>query len=855
MKKKTSIYAVLASLAAVVAVAAFLIAGQSVTVTSLGVERSALEPGGEPQWLADRTAGVPGMELAAESDTLGLYVHPQTAEVAVMDRRSGHMWYSNPTERDEDGKASPFEKEMMSSQFSIRFRDSLTNQLSFMSFADSVAKGQFVLESIDNGVRITYSLGDMSLGVEAMPKYISVARFEEKVLSKLSEEEATYVYRRYYPLKENPDVMERLDEVVKRELVLKKMLDAFKKAGYTEDDLAADNAEHGIETQGSSDKPGFVVPLEFRLDGERLAVTLLSGLIEEAEGYYITSIDLLRHFGAAAGDQTGYMLVPDGTGALIYFNNGKLSDEAYTQAVYGADQNDNSGRRGQIAEAARLPVFGLKAGDSALLAVIEQGDALASISADVSGKLNSYNYVYSSFQLRAEDMFPLMTAGRYSELPIFTPQLYPGDIRISYSFLYGEAASYSGMAALYQGMLLEQGKLTPLQPEAGLPLYVDMIGSAEKRAFFLGVPYESNKTMTSFDEAAAIARLLAEQGAGAVHMRYLGWFNDGIYHEPPHKVSVERSLGGRSGLAELAAVLEAQGGRLYPDAAFQHVYHNTLGFSPPRDASRFVTREVALRYPYNPSFNVMDMRLGEYYLLSPVALPRLVDGFADGYGKLGLDGAALRDLGDLLHSDGRRKRVVYREEAKHVVAAQLGKLADAFPQLMLTGGNAYALPYARQLIDAPMETSGFNIADEQVPFFQMVIHGYIDYAGGAVNVGDEQNVRTQTLRMLELGAAPRFVWMNEPSSALKSTKFHHLYSAHYRDWLDEAVAMYSEVNAALADVRTERIIEHIIHRSGVKETKYENGKSIIVNYSSEPVTVNGVRVEASDYAVVGGGNG
>ena len=60
--------------------------------------------------------------------------------------------------------------------------------------------------------------------------------------------------------------------------------------------------------------------------------------------------------------------------------------------------------------------------------------------------------------------------------------------------------------------------------------------------------------------------------------------------------------------------------------------------------------------------------------------------------------------------------------------------------MLITGGNAYALPYADQIVNVPMESSHFNIVDETVPFYQMVIHGSIDYAGSPINLHDEQDM-------------------------------------------------------------------------------------------------------------------
>lgn len=178
--------------------------------------------GRELSALNDLTGGVPGMDLVAETETLALYYHPDTTEVAVRDKRSDTVWYSNPPDRMEDGMASPFEKEVLSSQLTLTFRDGIGTLETYPNYTWSVMNGNYTAEGLDNGVRVTYTLGDVSLGIDALPKYISQDRLQEKVVSKLDVSLARYVQARYYPMKDNPAMLERLDDQIKKELVLKK---------------------------------------------------------------------------------------------------------------------------------------------------------------------------------------------------------------------------------------------------------------------------------------------------------------------------------------------------------------------------------------------------------------------------------------------------------------------------------------------------------------------------------------------------------------------------------------------------------------------------------------------------------
>lgn len=855
MNGRTKWYAVLAFiLVAGIAAATYYISTKgapAVDVARYTTAAAETLPASELKFLSDSRNAVPGMKPVAETDALTLYYSEETTAIAVLDKRSGKVWRSNPENLDNDPIASPYEKEALASQLTVNYRDDIGTLGTFTNYAMSITNGQFTTESVENGIRITYVLGDAEVGIDALPKRISKARFEEKILSKVDDQAKAALRRAYPALKDNPDVLERLDSYVERPLVLSRVLAAFEQAGYTEEDLAYDNEENGIGG-AVTEKPSFTVVVEYRLEGDSLVVRVPGSKIEEAEGFKIRNIELLEFFGAAGTEEQGYMLVPDGAGGLIYLNNGKTNAEVYGQRVYGDDLNDNAWRRKQIAEYARLPVFGLKSGDYAWFAEIELGEAIASINADVSGRQNSYNNIYASFMIRGEDWLELYKGSRgVEEIQLLTEDRYTGDMQIRFSFLSGQDATYSGMAKLYRERLRAAGKLKPIEAEGDLPFYIDVLGAVDKRKSFLGVPYKGLTAMTTVEEAGEIVDVLVTRGIRNVRMRYLGWFNGGFSHTLPSRVSMVGKLGSRKELKQLAERLESMGGRLYPDVALQHVLRDNFTFKPASDAARFVTREQAWRHPYDRALNRMNTLLGEYWLLSPAKLPHFVDTFMKGYDKYGIDAVSLRDLGDLVHADYRVKRVVFREQAKNIAAEQLAKLSARYSDVLITGGNAYALPYADQIVNTPMETSHFNIVDETVPFYQMVVHGSIDYGGSPINLHDEQDTRQHLLRLAEYGAAPHFLWSYESSSELKFTPYDYMFSTQYTDWLDEAADLYAKLNDALGSLRTATIDEHIRHREGVVEVRYSNGTAIFVNYTDEPVTVGGVRIEAQDFTVGG----
>lgn len=815
------------------------------------IETTEMEQGTELKSAAQAT--VAGMKAIAQNDRFVLNYNEETTEVAITELASGMTWHSNPVDRAEDEIASGYEQSMLASQLVLQYRDLQGNLYTYSNYEKSIENGQFQAEAIADGLRVTYQFGDVSKGIDALPKYMSKERFETLILAKLPEGTANYVRARYMESKTNEGVMERLDAQVEKKLVLNKMIAAFAEAGYSEEELAFDQAEHGSGTGAAAEKPNFTVVIEYRLVDDGLVVTVPSSQIVETSSYLVRSIDVLPYFGSANSSAEGYMLVPDGSGSLIYLNNGKTKEEQYVQRVYGDDPNNTRWARGMVSEQARMPVFGLKNGSSAWFAEITQGDGSSSITGSIGGMRNSYNTVYASFSLRGEDYLEMYTGNKYQEIQILNEQRFQGDLQVHYSFLIGEQANYSGMAALYRERLQQQGILARMEQSESIPFYLDIVGSYDKRTSLLGVPYKKTDSLTTFRQANEIVEQLAQRGVKGVNMRYIGWFDHGIEHKMPVKLRLDSVLGSSKELKQLAGRLEQDGGMLFPDVAFQYVYDDDLNFTPASDAARFVTREVVELYPYNRALNRMDSLKGAYYLLSAAKLPHYVEEFLSAYNKkYGLSGVALRDLGNVVGADYRIKRVIHRDTAKEMVQQSLAELAQQHKTLIV-GGHAYAWSYADHLIDIPSSSSGFSITDESVPFYQMVLHGSIPYASQSVNLSDEQDIEEQLLQAIEQGAYPHFTWSYDHSSELKFTAFDQYFSTQYEIWLKQAADMYSQANEVLSQVGNAAMMERIMHKPGVVEMKYDNGKSIVVNYSDDAVVINGQNIGARNYGIGGAG--
>jgi len=826
------------------------VTGCSTTTTTVD-DLSDIQLGGElPLTAAFTNPLLQDMKGIAENDYLQLYINDETAEIAVLDKRNGYIWRSNPADRDGDPIASGEKKDLLSAQVSLEFCNEFGQFNHTNSYTDSTAHGQVAYTLIPNGIKVTYKFGTEEKTIDDLPKMISKERFEEKILTKIDDNTILRTLKIAYREDKEKGVYVRNNGL--SGVQLKRTIEAFEIAGYTEEDLAYDIAENNLD-QTKPVPRLFYVTLEYKLERDTLVVRVPVDEIRYAKQYPIHQISILNFFGAGGTDEEGALFVPDGSGALIYFNNGKSKYPSYRQEVYGADLTVDDTEFLVEAEKARIPIFGVikKSGD--LLGIIEEGASVAAINADVSGRENSYNYVYPSFYvihkddvvLQGEDqrrVFP-----RYQEKPINT------DFVVRYIFLDGSDASYAGMARYYRQYLIENDLLRENRMKDSnedIPFYLQLIGSIPTRKHFVGVPYRALEPLTTFEQAKTILTELEQLGVSNIRLKYSGWFNGGEYHKVPKSISVDGAIGGFKGLNDLLKYIKGKNIFLYPDFALLRVY-NSSGFNETMEAARRLTALPAVIYPIDLALNRQDRDREPSYVLSPRYVEEYVEKMLSGIANLNLEGISLRDLADELNGDYRKNNQIDRTESEKISIKALDKIYQNGLDIMVKGGNAYAWRYATDITDLSLGNSEYKIEDEAVPFYQMVIRGLIEYTGTPYNLSTYTNYRYYVLKCLEYGSNVYFVWSFEPSHKVKDTDFDYLYSIYYKEWINLATQIYQQVNEVLKQVNGQRIISHQKIEDGVFKTVYENGIYVIVNYNRTPVTVEGVRVEAEDFYIGG----
>lgn len=806
------------------------------------------------------------MEKMAENEFLALYLLRKTTEVAVLEKRTGELWYSNPPDRGEDPIAAGVNKTKLESQLSITFYTPHAHRRTMDNANECIGYGQYEIEKLENGVKVTYTIGKKE-EVYIIPEKISGDRFD-RVLEKISSSQQRNLQRRYIKidlnevedrgerqslLREHPS-LRRHDVlyVIRPNLslfVLRQVDKIFVDAGYTLEDVNEDHRDNEVPEK-EIPKDIFTIPLYYTLEGENLVVTIPSDEVEYHSSYPLTEIKVLEFFGAAGAEAEGYIFVPDGSGALINLNNGKSRHRAYYGPVYGKDYAQQFTEIFEEREQVYLPVYGMKNGDRAFFAVIEKGDALATISADVSGRINSYNTVCAEFTSVAHGTIDLTTLAGNNVIKVYQRRIAQGDFKIRYAFLHGEKANYVGMAEYYRDYLLKNGLLKKERTTGTVPFYLELTGAIDRIKPFLGIPARRVEALTTFGEARQVVDSLLQADITNLKVRYSGWFNGGLRQGLPSRISVLKELGGRTGFIRLARYLEANNVEFYPSVTFEYAKKARIigGFNPRTAASRFINQDVGVLYEINPATYQEDLEKRPQYMVCPSRVGRYVDRFLRRYRSFDLDGLSLTTMGQELNANYRERRLVDRAQAGQYMEEELAKINSAGYRLMAEGVNVYALPHTEHILNIPMDANRYLIADESIPFYQMAIRGHVNYTGQPINLSDDP--RRAMLKTIETGGGLYFTWIYRDNSLIKETDYDHLYSVDYEKWFNQAVELYYEAQEVLGDLQGQRIIDHRKLAENVFKVTFEEGKTIMVNYNREPVTVEGTTLAGESYHVL-----
>lgn len=587
---------------------------------------------------------------------------------------------------------------------------------------------------------------------------------------------------------------------------------------------------------------GFDVTVLLYDDGSIEVTIPEESIYENSESNKIGNIYVYPLLGYTwLGETDGYMLVPDGNGALIYLNDkeGRYSS-AYTQRVFGTDVGITESYVLSLfwskyetindPEYILAPVYGMvhSTDQMAYLAVITSGAEGATIEAYPNGAYTDYNWIAAKFLKRTIYNEPTSNSGG-SVVKVTDRLAY--DISVRFFFTRSEEADYAGLANRYRDYLLETGEL--VAKEDSFRLRADFLGS-DRENWMLTT---KAVTMTTTDDIRDIYAELKEAGVTSLLTLYKGWQDGGICNLPVDSFDADKSIGGTRDLKKLMEEAEEAGINFY-------LYTDALRANPDTSNTTFnVIKKIDTRLYTEDTYKDVyeSMRF-----LTPVRTNEMVNSLVKSMTKKGINNLALTGITNTMFTfrySGTTYDRIYTAEMQKSLFESIDESMD----LVMEEPVSIFWKYTDAIIDMPVKDSDYIFTDESVPFLSIVFKGIMPMYSDYVNF--EANKNEFFLKLVETGIYPSFYLTMEDSTDLYYTNSNDLYSSQYSVYKNSIIEYYKVLKEFNDLVAGSFIKEHKIQEDGTVVVTYDNGAVVTLDYKaySFNVVINGS--EAMTYKV------
>lgn len=604
--------------------------------------------------------------------------------------------------------------------------------------------------------------------------------------------------------------------------------------------------ENGIRIEHYFDEVGFMIPVDYTLRDDSVLLSIDPTEIGESENR-IVSVSVAPFWCAAENDtEESYLFVPSGSGTLIYPKAETQQGTNYSALVYGEDPSIEIWDEPTTDKAVRLPVYGVKTGNTATLAIIESGGESAEINVTYGSKALGYSSVYAAFNVRGytNNIADLMPGDTVKNL-IYADDMITEILSIGFYPLTDGNADYSGMAVRYKEYLTENEEM----PESGSDssLNLNIIGGAMISKSFLGVPYKTLFSATTTDEAVEIVEKLKENGLTPT-VRLTGFGENGItVGELAGGFKVASKLGGASGMNELADYCKAQGIETYLDVDLINFSSGSSGFSSLFDSAQCASHKIAYQYDIGITTRGRDEQ-SRYRLLSRNKLTECFKVLIEKTSKLNITGYSLSTLSNTAYSDYSDRTSTYNY-SKGGMAADTAKIfAGTDKKILASDANAYAAARADIIFDAPTSSAQSDIFDADIPFYQMVFKGNVALSCESINLAaDPQKL---ILKAVESGCGLTYTVIKNYDKALLDVATKDFYNSRFDDIYDDIITNANELVGYYEIIKGASIVKHSILSNGLRCTEFEGGTVVYVNYSNEDIA----SVPARGYLIGGDGD-
>lgn len=588
----------------------------------------------------------------------------------------------------------------------------------------------------------------------------------------------------------------------------------------------------------------------------------------------LSAIDITPFLGASGGKQNimnpdtlewethdkyrvpGYVLVPDGSGALIRFEDYTSSFNAYDGDIYGSDPATETYNYSSETNAVPLsdpvmPVFGIAQGNDqiAFVAWADSGAEHMDIIVNPDETNNvSYTWAYPRFEYNNKYFQVYNQQGDGYFKTMDEPMEF--NISMTYEFLFGDgsngspSADYVGMAQAYRSHLIDNGTITPMpeDDDKDIPIRLDFIMADSKK----GIIGTDQVVVTTADDVGEILNSVMENGISNINSGLIGWQKGGETISRPYLDKFSSEIGTKREFKNLIGSMAEKGVEVSYCRDFSSL--NSLMISFNHNAAQhintwYLSLDRSAGLPENAPIQIFGY-------IKPTKSVKWMKQLADKVSDY-CDGFTITGVTNTLVSTYDRNGI------ETSLSDAIGLYQDALEQigknmkLNLENPNMYLWKYTDRYLLSPVGSSQYAFESDSVPFLQMVINGtmevYAPYANFSFYTQD------CILKMIDYNIYPSFILSKQPSWYLSDTFSCDLYSTEYSLYDDMIADIYSQINEVLSQVKGYEWTNRVVPENGIVINEYSGGSSkiqVVINYTEKTYQYEGISIPPESAQVI-----
>lgn len=581
------------------------------------------------------------------------------------------------------------------------------------------------------------------------------------------------------------------------------------------------------------------VPVIYKLYDDHFTVTVdPAGILEDENKVYQIEIAPFLAAVPASSDKNSYLFVPSGSGALMYSDERDGEERVYEEEIYG---NDLAAFNDHITEStynASLPVYGVCRGQNSLFAVIEEGAASCNVIASAGDSTVGYSNVCAAFSVRGHNTEVVkMTEGGANRVNTYSDGLVESKCSIAFYPLSGENSGYSGMAECYRNYLLKNYNIEKNGSDSAL--YLQILGGAMVDESFVGFPFKKLEIATTVSEAEDIVSDLTESTGIKPTVQLKGFGQTGIdVGKIGGAFKLNSKLGSWKDVKSLNDLCD-----VFFDFDLVCFNSSGKGFKTISDSAKAENGGTAYQYYYTTAAGNRDEDEGRYRLLSRNKLSDALNKAIKTMENKNISGISVSTLSSFAYSDYRSPDYYSKGNMDSNVSEMLIN-AKGKTSIMTSNANAYAAANSSHIISTPSFDSGYSSIDVEIPFYRMVFKGIVSMSSESVNISE--NPRAELLKAAETGCGLLYTVVDNYSSKFRLSDS-SLAKSVYSDNKEKIVSDCKELHEFLSKVSDTTIKNHTALYNGVNKTVFENGVTVIVNYTENAVETPLGVVEAESF--------